>query len=102
VGTQSVLCPICQGVLPASGKGAYTPLRGRLIVTNGYCAGGCAERHAETVAAEQTQQVARPQQPMPQQPMGPQQMSQPMSQPMPRQPGMTAARPGGTALRVVR
>ncbi|MGN9845795.1 hypothetical protein ACTMTI_47505 [Nonomuraea sp. H19] len=40
--------------MPASGKDAYTTLRGRLIVTNGYCEGGCAER------AEQTQQMARP------------------------------------------
>ncbi|RSN06454.1 hypothetical protein DMB42_24470 [Nonomuraea sp. WAC 01424] len=52
---------MCQGVLPASGKEAYTSLRGRLIVTNGYCAGGCAERRAEAEQAQQqTQQVARP------------------------------------------
>jgi C4-type Zn-finger protein len=57
VGNQSVLCPVCQGVMPASGRDAYTTLRGRLIVTNGYCAGGCAERQA---AMEQTQQVTRP------------------------------------------
>jgi hypothetical protein len=44
VGNESVLCQVCQGVLPASGRESYTPLRGRLIVTNGYCAGGCAER----------------------------------------------------------
>ncbi|GGS65673.1 hypothetical protein ACIBIZ_21225 [Nonomuraea spiralis] len=61
MGIQSVLCPVCQGVLPASGKEAYTSLRGRLIVTNGYCAGGCAERRAEAEQAQQqTQQVARP------------------------------------------
>jgi hypothetical protein len=78
VGNESVLCPVCQGVLPASGKESYTALRGRLIVTNGYCAGGCAERRAEAVeqVADQvagqvparpaeesqmrTQQVARP------------------------------------------
>ncbi|MEU6716523.1 hypothetical protein ABZ897_34085 [Nonomuraea sp. NPDC046802] len=40
--------------MPASGKEAYTALRGRLIVTNGYCAGGCAER-AEA-AADQARQ----------------------------------------------
>ncbi|NRQ40731.1 hypothetical protein HII36_54335 [Nonomuraea sp. NN258] len=71
MGNQSVLCPVCQRVLPASGRDAYTPLRGRLIVTNGYCGGGCAERRAEAV--EQTQQVARPMlpaaPPMPGQPM---------------------------------
>lgn len=53
MGTESVLCPVCQGVLPGSGRDAYTPLRGKLIVTNGYCSGSCAAR-------ERTQQVARP------------------------------------------
>ncbi|MGW2156606.1 hypothetical protein [Nonomuraea sp. NPDC001699] len=59
---------MCQGVLPASGREAYTPLRGRLIVTNGYCAGGHAEGRAEAaqVEQEQTRQVARP---MPAQPV---------------------------------
>nr|SBO96503.1 hypothetical protein BN4615_P6019 [Nonomuraea gerenzanensis] len=67
MGNESVLCPVCQGVLPASGKESYTALRGRLIVTNGYCAGGCAERHAEMAqqaqqqALQQTQQMTRPQ-----------------------------------------
>ncbi len=60
MGNESVLCPVCQGVLPASGKESYTAGRGRLIVTNGYCPGGCAERRAEMVA-EQTRQMARPQ-----------------------------------------
>ncbi|GAA4929470.1 hypothetical protein HD597_004317 [Nonomuraea thailandensis] len=58
MGNESVLCPVCQRVLPASGKESYTPLRGRLIVTNGYCAGGCAERAEQT---QQTQQMVRPQ-----------------------------------------
>jgi hypothetical protein len=44
VGNDAILCQVCQGVLPASGREAYTPARGRLIVTNGYCEGGCAER----------------------------------------------------------
>jgi hypothetical protein len=57
VGTQSVLCPVCQGVLPATGRESYTSLRARLIVTNGYCAGTCADRQAES---EQTRQIARP------------------------------------------
>ncbi|MEV6034013.1 hypothetical protein AB0L65_22870 [Nonomuraea sp. NPDC052116] len=46
--------------MPATGKEAYTALRGRLILTNGYCAGGCAERRAEEQAQQQTQQMARP------------------------------------------
>lgn len=59
MGNESVLCQVCQGVLPASGKESYTTGRGRLIVTNGYCAGGCAERRAEMV--DQTREMARPQ-----------------------------------------
>lgn len=94
MGSQSVLCPVCQRVLPASGKDAYTPLRGRLIVTNGYCGGGCAERRAEAVAAEQTRQVARPQQPVAPPAAGP--------QPVPVPAAVVAGRPGGAALRVVR
>ncbi|GAA3465521.1 hypothetical protein [Nonomuraea roseola] len=39
-----ILCQVCQGVLVTSDRKAYTPARGRLIVTNGYCGGGCAER----------------------------------------------------------
>ncbi|GAA3262353.1 hypothetical protein GCM10020216_103870 [Nonomuraea helvata] len=61
VGSQSVLCEVCQGVLPASGKEAYTTLRSRLILSNGYCVGGCAERRAEEQAQQQTQQMVRPQ-----------------------------------------
>ncbi|GAA1617192.1 hypothetical protein GCM10009733_011920 [Nonomuraea maheshkhaliensis] len=66
MGNQSVLCPMCRGVLPASGKESYTASRGRLIVTNGYCSGGCAEavgqaqRVTRQQAQEVTQQVARP------------------------------------------
>ncbi|MGR6918987.1 hypothetical protein ACU635_32470 [[Actinomadura] parvosata] len=49
-------------MLPATGKESYTPLRGRLIVTNGYCAGGCAEVTEQTLAEQaQTQQMTRPQ-----------------------------------------
>lgn len=61
MGNQSVLCPVCQGVLPATGRESYTTLRGRLIVTNGYCGGGCAERRAEM---ERTQQMTRPSAPV--------------------------------------
>ncbi|MFI7707375.1 hypothetical protein [Nonomuraea sp. NPDC049480] len=96
MGTQSVLCPVCQGVLPASGKEAYTALRGRLIVTNGYCSGGCAERRAE--AAEQTQQMARPQPAVGPEPAG----SRPEPAPVARQAAVAGGRPGGLPLRVVR
>ncbi|GAB2944064.1 hypothetical protein GCM10027203_53730 [Nonomuraea fastidiosa] len=70
VGTESVLCPVCRGVLPASGKDAYTTLRGRLIVSNGYCAGGCVERRAQ--AAEQEAQRRARQQASPRPGAGPQ------------------------------
>ncbi|MFC7109817.1 hypothetical protein ACFQQB_61165 [Nonomuraea rubra] len=64
MGNESVLCPVCRRVLPATGKESYTPLRGRLIVTNGYCAGGCAEAAGQAQqqqAQQQTQQMVRPQ-----------------------------------------
>jgi hypothetical protein len=51
--------------LPATGRESYTALRGRLIVTNGYCAGGCAERLAE---AERAREMARPMAPQAQGP----------------------------------
>ncbi|MGP3959521.1 hypothetical protein ACTWPT_26275 [Nonomuraea sp. 3N208] len=73
--------------MPASGKESYTALRGRLIVTNGYCAGGCAERRAE--AAEQTQQMARPEPVV-------------RAEPAPRRPAVAGGGPGGAPLRVVR
>lgn len=62
MGNQSVLCPVCQGVLPGSGREAYTAMRGRLIVTNGYCrCAAPAER-----PQQQVQQVATPPAPVPQ------------------------------------
>lgn len=70
-----MLCQVCQGVLPASGREAYTPLRGRLIVTNGYCEGGCSERRGlgeQGRSAQQSlqeQQQVRPVAPVP--PAGP-------------------------------
>ncbi|MGP3919209.1 hypothetical protein [Nonomuraea sp. 10N515B] len=56
-------------------------------MTNGYCAGGCAERRAET--AEQTRQVARP---------------EPVAgaEAAPMRPAVAGGRPGGAPLRVVR
>ncbi|MEV0148831.1 MULTISPECIES: hypothetical protein [unclassified Nonomuraea] len=40
---QSLICPSCQGVVVAAQSAAYTPARGRLIVTNGYCRGDCSD-----------------------------------------------------------
>lgn len=34
-----IVCPTCQGVIVSSQTDSYTPARGRLIVTNGYCQG---------------------------------------------------------------
>ncbi len=94
MGIESVLCPVCQGVLPASGKDAYTTLRGRLIVTNGYCGGGCAER----VAQERTREMARPRPAVPVEPSpGP----VPVAEAAPAMPPVVAGRPRGAALRVV-
>lgn len=62
MGIESVLCPVCRGVLPASGKESYTAVRGRLIVSNGYCAGGCAEVVGRPVVDEsqvRTREMAR-------------------------------------------
>ncbi|PZG51504.1 hypothetical protein C1I98_08380 [Spongiactinospora gelatinilytica] len=54
-------------MLPASGPDAYTPARGRLIVSNGYCDGGCAEPAAPPPVRQQIAGPARHQpQPQPQ------------------------------------
>jgi hypothetical protein len=76
-----------------------------LIVTNGYCGGGCAERRAETV--EQGQQLAQHQQAQQQQQqqMAQHQVDQQQTQQMARprqQQGPVAVGPGGAQLRVVR
>ncbi|GAA4100137.1 hypothetical protein GCM10022248_84910 [Nonomuraea soli] len=84
MGNDAVLCQVCQGVLPATGRDSYTPLRGRLIVTNGYCRGGCAQQRPMPVspAEEATRQMVRPmpvqnpmQNPMQAPPMGAQQVA---------------------------
>jgi hypothetical protein len=61
-----VLCQVCLGVLPASGREAYTAARARLIVTNGYCDGGCAERAREAQQAAAGAVAAPPVPPAPQ------------------------------------
>jgi hypothetical protein len=51
-----VLCQVCRGVVPASEREAYTTSRSRLILSNGYCPGGCAqEQAAAPVQAPQAQ-----------------------------------------------
>jgi hypothetical protein len=95
VGNESVLCPMCRGVLPASGKESYTASRGRLIVTNGYCSGGCAE------AADQTQQMAARQQVQQQAAEVTQQVARPRPAPSPA-PVPVPAGAGRAPLRVVR
>ncbi|MFG6195546.1 hypothetical protein [Nonomuraea sp. JJY05] len=40
---QPLICATCHGVIVAVPDSAYTPARGRLIVTNGYCRGQCSE-----------------------------------------------------------
>ncbi|MEU7856020.1 hypothetical protein [Nonomuraea sp. NPDC049141] len=55
-----IVCPTCQGVIVSS-QASYTPARGRLIVTNGYCQGQCSSpeptpehvEHAEQLPARQ-------------------------------------------------
>ncbi|MEV4178974.1 hypothetical protein [Nonomuraea sp. NPDC049709] len=39
---QPLVCPRCQGVTVGVQATAFTPERGRLIVTNGYCQAGCS------------------------------------------------------------
>ncbi|MEU7001941.1 hypothetical protein [Nonomuraea sp. NPDC046570] len=61
---------MCTGVLPATGKEAYTPARGRLILSNGYCEGGCAEREPQALPQPQVlRQGPPPQEPVRQAPM---------------------------------
>ncbi|TYB71040.1 hypothetical protein FXF51_00950 [Nonomuraea sp. PA05] len=38
-GAGSLTCPTCQGVVVGVDAGAYTVLRGQLILSNGYCKG---------------------------------------------------------------
>ncbi|NJP91629.1 hypothetical protein HCN51_19560 [Nonomuraea sp. FMUSA5-5] len=89
---------MCQRVLPATGKESYTPLRGRLIVTNGYCAGGCAEVTEQTLTQHtlteqaQTQQMTRPQPVVP----------SPAPNPMPAQNRAQVQPAARAGLRVVR
>ncbi|MEU4549949.1 hypothetical protein [Nonomuraea dietziae] len=63
-----ILCQVCQGVLLASDRKAYTPARGRLIVTNGYCGGGCAERLPRRRVSAEAVRQQQPSMPAPQAP----------------------------------
>ncbi len=40
---QPLTCPTCHGVTAGASTAAYTPSRGRLIITNGYCRGDCSD-----------------------------------------------------------
>ncbi|MEW9556523.1 hypothetical protein [Nonomuraea sp. NPDC050783] len=42
VGHQPPVCPVCGGVTVGVGSSDYTPARGRLILTRGYCSGACS------------------------------------------------------------
>ncbi|SEH01164.1 hypothetical protein SAMN05444920_11994 [Nonomuraea solani] len=46
------VCPTCQGVIVSPQSDSYTPARGRLIVTNGYCPGTCEAAVREEVSVE--------------------------------------------------
>ncbi|SPL89022.1 unnamed protein product [[Actinomadura] parvosata subsp. kistnae] len=74
---------MCQRVLPATGKESYTPLRGRLIVTNGYCAGGCAEVTEQTLTQQTLTQQTLTQQTMTQHTLADQAQTQQMTRPQP-------------------
>ncbi|GAA4952416.1 hypothetical protein [Nonomuraea thailandensis] len=50
-GAESLLCPTCRGVIVGVEAGAFTVLRGQLIVSHGYCQGtGCNSRTPSTVS----------------------------------------------------
>jgi hypothetical protein len=73
---QSVVCHTCTGVLPATDSRTYTAQRGRLIVSNGYCA--CPPAAQQPAAQDMESGTHRqPQQSEQQQPM-----NQPASQGM--------------------
>ncbi|MGV9775674.1 hypothetical protein [Streptosporangium sp. NPDC003464] len=61
---QPIVCHTCTGVLLAADSRTYTPQRGRLIVTNGYCSCPPAMETAAEPEARMPQQ--QPYQPQPQ------------------------------------
>lgn len=63
---QSVVCAKCTGVLLATDSRTYTPQRGRLILSNGYCT--CPA--AQPPAAQQPVSHAQPAQQQTAQPAG--------------------------------
>ena len=52
-----IVCPTCQGVIVSSEADSYTPARGRLIVTNGYCQGQCSSPEPTPEPAEQAEKL---------------------------------------------
>ncbi|MEV4573755.1 hypothetical protein AB0K16_10865 [Nonomuraea jabiensis] len=57
---QPLTCSTCQGVIVTAQDGAYTPARGRLIVTNGYCRGQCSDTPPEPAASPAPASADRP------------------------------------------
>ncbi|MFJ2033877.1 hypothetical protein [Streptosporangium sp. NPDC087985] len=53
--SQPIVCHTCTGVLLAADSRTYTPQRGRLILTNGYCACPTAEEPDTQMQQEQGQ-----------------------------------------------
>lgn len=54
--THTALCPTCQGVVTPSPPDSYSVARGRLIVSNGFCQGRCAE--PEPVVLDEVKSLA--------------------------------------------
>ncbi|MFF4418750.1 hypothetical protein ACFYY8_39990 [Streptosporangium sp. NPDC001559] len=48
---QPIVCNTCTGVLLTTDSRDYTPQRGRLIVTNGYCSCPAAQKAASVVVS---------------------------------------------------
>ncbi|MER6007905.1 hypothetical protein ABT120_55855 [Nonomuraea angiospora] len=55
---QPLICSTCQGVIVGAHDSAYTPARGRLIVTNGYCRGQCSDTSPELARDEPAESTA--------------------------------------------
>ncbi|MEV0381268.1 hypothetical protein [Nonomuraea sp. NPDC050643] len=62
---QSLVCPTCRGVPVSMQAASYTPARGRLIVTNGYCPGHDEPEHAPADGPERNESAAPQTAPIP-------------------------------------
>lgn len=52
-----IVCPTCQGVIVSSQTDSYTPARGRLIVTNGFCKGHSSGPEPTPERSEQAEKL---------------------------------------------